>query len=83
MRIMTVMGGDVNSISHNGGTVSRISTTRGGNVCSALACTFSFFFFPACTLALLFCRLHFVTVSSNRVLIQEEAALAVLPGAGG
>lgn len=36
-----------------------------------------------CTVALLFCQLQFVIVSSGRVLIQEEAALAVLPGAGG
>lgn len=74
---MTVMGGDVDSISHNGETVFRISTTPGGNVCSALACTFFW------DVALLFSPLHFVTVSSARVLIQEEAALAVLPGAGG
>lgn len=52
----------------------------GGNVYSALGVHRMHFF---CTVALLFCQLQFVIVSSGRVLIQEEAALAVLPGAGG
>lgn len=72
---MTLMRGDVYSIGHNRGTVSyQHYAGRSRVFCARL-----FFLL----VALLFSRLHFVTVSSARVLVQEEAALAVLPGAGG
>lgn len=75
-----VLGGDVNSIIHDGETCLLYQHCTGANVYSALGVHRLRFF---CTVVLLFCQLQFVIVSSGRVLIQEEAALAVLPGAGG
>lgn len=71
---------DVDLISHTIGKGLLYQHYVDNNVCILQGGVHRLHYF--CTLRLLFCQHQSVIVSTGRVLIQEEAALAVLPGAG-